>query len=566
MPLKPIFERAPLRMADALPLRAGQGRMKDEILEQLLRLAAKAEPAPSLWEGMLRVEALLEEHPEKGDTAARVMVAVTAQAEDGSLPMSLADSVSLMRACFVLYERTAEKTYAEPIMRWCGWLNAHWDEAIACGELRCHPADLLELLVQLYRVTGKKALLGLLEKLRRGSMDWSGILHTFSIQRPMSKVTPWTKLQKGIEQEQDNEQGFYTRQSLAAHGASLGDGARAASLNGTFSGNGQELSACRTGWEKIVKQHGAVCGGITSDEMVAGTSPAAGIDMIAVAAWCEALCLATEQDDGVWSWEAVERMLLNAIPHALIGDELQSLIRVNDLRADPEGHGAYHLSDRAERDAKALARLLRAVADVMSHAVMARKDGATIGILRSGRYTVPTEHGTMQLCVDAAAGKSVITVRVRQPLKAALAIRIPSWAEEACLSVNDEGGDEGKPGTMTSLEREWHDGDRISVEWHEALHVSEGYHQGEAVYLGGRLLCLSSDRTDWAVALTDAPVADEDGTVSVAAAPVEGWRLRSGIPADLPVLPAVTADATVTHLAPYASTHGIALFPKGHRA
>ena len=386
MPLKPIFEKAPLKSAVCMPLRPGQLQLKDDTLNELQAVAEKQDYScqPVLWEGMLRLGALTEAHPEKLPVAALIQEAMERQQENGALPMSMTDSLAVARAAWALYEATARRELLRKLLLWCGSLAADWDTVTASADIRRDPADLTELLEQLYRVTGRKALLAMVDRLRAVCMNWAGALHTFSVQQPMSRVTPVKELLRGIEEE-NSEEGFYTRQALTCHGALLADGARASVLMGTYSGNGQELSAARVGWEKISRYHGAICGGIQCDELLAGSAPSAGVDAGALGAWLQALCAALQQEDDTGLWNALALIRANALPKAVRDDNAAMLQYVNCLDAEHGAKAVVPFGKAEDRSVTVLARLLRGAAALWSHAVTAAPDGIHVMLPVTGR-------------------------------------------------------------------------------------------------------------------------------------------------------------------------------------
>ncbi len=570
MPLKPIYEKAPLKALKTLPLRPGQASVRYGALEQLLSLALreeKVEEQPALWEGIFRASCVTGQRGENLPVSQWIANALEAQSETGELPgRSMEDSVAVMRAAFALYEYDARRPMLEKLLKWCGYVAANLNDILEnTAAIRQCSADLMELLEQLYRVTGKKALLGLCEKLRRQCMDWSGILHTFAVQRPMSRVTPWADMEAGLEAEGGNEQGFYTREYLTCHGEHLADGARSAVLNGLYSGNGMELSAAQVGREKVTRYHGAVCGGVTCDGMIGGTSPSACVDAAALGAWAEALCVTSASGNDLWAAETLDIMATNAIPKAVRGGELHCLQRVNGLSDECGLYGVYHAE--ADRRIRGLNRLLRGCAAICSNAVMMRRDGLEVQLYFPGKYTAATENGTISLEISAEAGHATVTVSVRQETKAALRLRIPIWAGNVQVLVNGEAPKAVASGEKLLLDRVWHKGDVISCNFERTLRVLPGHHQSNYVMLGNTLLLMpASAATTWAVAMMGEPTMGEDGTVRCPVASVPDWFRHGDVPADLPVLPKVQGETWEAELRPYAEATGIALFPKGTRA
>lgn len=567
VPLKPIFEKSPLTAYTALPLRPGQVNVNWNELEQLLALCGKAEQHPVMWEGLLRASAAVKAHPEQLPVAGWIEAALDAQQEDGSLPMSVEDTMAVLRAALALYECTLKRELLEKLARWFGYAAENWEAVVIRNDaVRQHPADLMQLMDAMYRITGKKPLLTLMEKLRRQAMDWSGVLHTFAVQRPMSRVTPWADMETGLEAEQGSEQGLYTRQYLTCHGESLADGARSAVANGLYSGNGQELSAAKVGWERISRYHGAVCGGLTCHEHIAGTSPSEGVDAGALGAWAEAFCAAAETAESAWAYDALDVMLTNAMARAVAGGKLNDLQRVNGLSMNCGDAGVYHMHEGEAREVRALARLLRGYAAACSHAVTVSKRGLDVNLLIPGRYAAAVNGSAVTVQMSGSAEKMTLTLRMKQDVHMTLSVRIPAWTADACVTVNNDGGDEGKPGRYLTLERDWKNGDVVTVELEQTLRTVAGHHQSLCVMQGAALMVMPADvNSQWAVAMSGKPALAEDGTVTCEVVPVT-WRKRGAVPADLPVLPKAEGKAEAVVLVPYAKQCGIALFPQAGRA
>ena len=562
MALKPIFDKAPLLSLTSLALRPGQARVSLPRLTALYAMTGEAENHPILWEGVFRLACVVAPHPMEEPVAQWISAALAHQAEDGSLPGPVTEQVALLRAVWAMYEHEAKRPLLEKLALWCGWACEHWDTVLADRAVRVSPADLMELLQNLYRVTGKKALLHFCERLRTEAMDWSGALHTFSVQRPMKRIIAWEELEQGMQTEEGRESGFYTRQYLTCHGETLGDGLRCSLANGLFSGSGTELSAPQAGWEKISRYHGAVCGGVTADETLGGASPSCAVDAASLGAWAEAF--ASVRDN--WAFDALDVLLHNGLAASVAGDGLIPFQRVNSLAADCGTDDCYHISEDARL--RALNRLCRGYAAAVSNAITLRPDGASVNLYVPGRYAVPTEHGTLHLHVTGSDVSWTVTVHARQPLKAVIRLRVPAWTDDTSISVNGlDVGDECV-GMSIALDRTWQDGDVIAVRFNRVLKMLDGYHQSAHVMLGNRLMVMpASPDGDWNAALCGQPELTEDGRVTAPMRRVPVWKRKEAVPVDLPVLPETEGETFTAELQPYADTPcRIAVFPRGKQA
>lgn len=559
MPLKPIFEKYPLIPLAELPLRPGQVRVQNHKAETLYALCSGMQQ-PAMLEGLFRLACMVKSKPMEEPVAKAIASVLGRQQPDGSLPMDVAEAVCVMRAALAMYELDAKRPLLEKMVNWCAWAAENWEDVLACSAVRTRAADLMELLQMLYRVTGKKAMAKLCDRLRQQAMDWSGILHTFAVQRPMNRVTAWKDMEAGLEAEDGSEAGFYTRQYLTCHGESLADGVRSATCNGQFSGNGMELSAAKAGWEKISRYHGAVCGGVTADETIGGRSPACGVDAASLGAWAEAFAMADVKE--TWAFEALEVLMENGLPAALAEGKCIPFQRVNGLAADCGTKDCYHVHTGDAQLLRALSRLCRGYAKALSSAVTVSPKGLSVNLYVPGRYAVPLKDGACMVTI----GAGTVKIQTKNPVAAAVRLRIPEWTEDACITVNDEGGQEGKRSTWLTIDRTWQDGDSIRVDFAKTATVHTGHHQGAYIRYGAQVMAYVPENDTWAVALCGEP-AVEDGRVTAAFRRVPEWRKRGSLPADLPVLPQAEGEAVRAVLTPYADAPcRIALFPRGEQA
>jgi len=553
--LKPIYEKAPLMTLAALPLRAGQCR---SVLPQLRRLYALGQAAPEnvcLWEGLFRTACLVKDQPLQEPVVRLMNEALSRQQPSGELPGSVAEQVALMRAAYAVYEFDTDRVRLEKMALWCGWACENWENVLADREVRVRPGELMELLCSLYRITGKAALMELCKRLRAQGMDWTSVLHTFSQQRPLMREMPFDLLQAHMADEREHESGYYTRLYLTNHSEYLADGVRSAVTCGRFSGSGSELSAPRTGWEKITRYHGAVCGGVTGDETLAGASPAAGVSAAGLGAWAESLASVDEP----WAYDALEVLVANALPVAAGEEEIQCVQQVNQVGESRR----YHLG--ADLPLRSLNRLMRGYAAVASCAVTQRPEGPAVNLYLPGEYIVPAENGAMLLKIREEKGEKVITVRVKEAFRAEMKLRVPKWARETTVSINGLPMDAACENLEVEIDRVWENGDTVTVAFSAPLQELEGYHQGACIMAGPVLYAMdaASDSPN-NVALCGEPVMDGEGRITAPVRLVPDWKNTTG---DIPVLPRTEGDVLHVALVPYADAkRPVALFPRGKQA
>lgn len=554
MPLKPILDKAPLTAMNSQALTAGLVRMDSAVLRRLYAQTAHAGDVAAL-EGTFRLACIVTAKPEDAPVTAKLRALLDTQRDDGSFPMANAECVQLLRAAWALYEYAPDKALLERMSRWFAHAAQHLDDMAADDALWENPADLLELLENFYRVTGKSAVLTLGERISASTLNWAGVLNTVSSQRPTSRTVTHQELTDGLTRSTTRED-YYPHLLRTSHAEKLADGARGAMAKGWRTGSATELHAARNGWERLSRYHGAICGGLTSDELLEGTSPAEAVSTAALGAWAEALCAAAKADHADWAWDALERMACNALPACLSGEKVTAFQRVNAL-GNANDACFYVDADHAHR---ALTRLTRGYAALASSAVSACNDGAAINLYMPGRYAVPVGDGLLVLMVNTAADGIGISVHCKQPVKAALTLRVPDWSVDFAASVNGGACRDAGADTALKLEREWQDGDTITLTFGQKLRVMEGHHQGRYVLRGPVVMALDAQGNEWRRALVSA--VEEEGRVLATLDTVRDWKMRGGNAADIPVLPETTGEMQTIALVPYArAERRIALFP-----
>ena len=557
MPLKPIFDKAPLTAINAQPLRAGLVRMESPAMNKLYQLAAMTNE-PSAFEGVFRLACIVTSKPAEEPVIAKIRAMLSAQKADGSFMLSLKDSVAVLRAAWALYEFEARKPLLEHIARWCAFAVQNWESLMADDDIWAYSADLLELLENLYRVTGKSAVLTLCERVATQTMGWSSVLNTISSQRPTSKTMTKAELEAGIAKENCSREGYYTNFAKENHVESLADGARSTMMKGWFSGSATELNATRNGWERLYRHHGAICGGLTSDEMLEGTSPAEVVSTAALGAWAEALCAAAMGDKPDWAFSALERMAYNAMPACMSERGLLSFQRVNALNSEVDEAACFSVSK--DHEVRALLRMVRGYAAMASAAVTATADGANFNLYLPGRFAVPVKDELLIFTVKPSVKGASVTVHCKKETEATIRLRMPAWSRNTEVAVNGADAHAEVKNDRIAFDRTWHDGDEITLAYEQTLNVEDGHHQGKYILRGPVLMALPAEADNWRKAFVSA--AAEDNRVVAMLDDVKDWKVKKNVIADLPVLPETAGEIAAYSLVPYAKAPArIALFP-----
>lgn len=417
-------------------------------------------------------------------------------------------------------------------------------------------ADVLRLTVDLYRRTGQRFLLDLLENLRSRLPDVSGVMHVFPFQTAYQP-------EKGRHGAQEQE--YYDRMQRFATGKLTADSAAMTALLSQYSGSGRDAAAAKTGLASLNRFHGMPSGAFAADPYLAGRDPARAAELSAVCAQAEAWLDALLAGGDLAMADQLELLLMNVLPDLLTKEGLRTLSPTNRL-ADDDSCLAV---TPEPGDVSALLRALYAV----RRAVWLHSDDQTIAYLLPVSGGCLTRLGGVPVRLTAEAKgvfQKEITLRVecRQPVSCAIRLHVPGYAEGAELALNAEKPQSVPRGKLAEVRRTFQNGDVITLRWNVTPRVETGYRGSASIYVGAQLMALALPETDmaWRYAiLRSLPVTsvEENGVpyALITACEALGWGEKGGFilppPQGVPM-----GDAYELTLIPFAGTAGrIAAFP-----
>ena len=187
MPQKSIFTRYPLLTVPHCFLSNGLIRTDDLKIRKLYQNTQAFPDAPSVWEGAFRLATLLSDHPLSEPVSGLITAALT-ETEDGAFKGGIEEQIAVARAGMALFEYNTDRMILKRIASWCRYLEIEWDQLFTAGKTLFVPADLMELLVNVYRVSGIKSVLRLCTKLRSAAFDWTTALHTIQQVIPLEST------------------------------------------------------------------------------------------------------------------------------------------------------------------------------------------------------------------------------------------------------------------------------------------------------------------------------------------------------------------------------------------
>lgn len=561
MPQKAVLTRAPLMDAAMCALSRGQARTDSRELATIYRMLEETGEATYTWEALFSLACLLTDHPTDETVAGRILSAL-GDTQTGVFETGSDQQLDVARAALAMYEYTTDRGILKRLARWCGWLEADWDKMKNCRWIRIQPADLMSFLVRFYRITGLKAVLRLCSRLRSSAMDWTTVLHNFHQRNPLSLPEMEKETESLFALKEYSDLDFQAMQYLSNHAEILADGVRYTVWSAVYSGNGQEITAGRKGWETLKKFHGAVCGGTTGSVFLGGRGTDRGIHAASTAAWMEAMIVQMQASASPWAMNEAVRLLYNALEDCINHARTIPVRYVNTT----DGGGNAKIFDPEtdpERSLRTMARLARAAAMAWQNAVTVSSDGINLNYLLTGRYMISCGGQNAVLLCD----KDALHIRCRTPFEMNLNIFYAA-SETAQIELQTAYGAEKKTvpnqpeGRMIRIRRTWENLDTLTFHQDEKICVEEVAHRGICILVRNRIMSLNTQDGEYRYAISGNAFI-RNGQVFARVTRIPRWPVRNGIPSDIPVLPGGNGEAISAPLTPYAETIcRISVFPR----
>lgn len=590
-----FFARAPLAPSQFAPLPLGAISARDDMRDRLIALRsgllsrcaslfpeAGAESvwfggtlgggmhAPNLLEAMLLTGALLSDEELTREALRLCSLVVSSQREDGSFGAqseTFAARGRMLRTLTAAYTMNADKHILTFMLRYMKYLRNMLEVCHLSAEDAAHTADTLEAGLFLYNVTGQKAILPVLTLLERQGADYTSLFHAFPYRSPISRTASAEELLNALSNEDD--EGYTHHLVRMASGANLCEGLRTSALCGILTGSGKHMSAPEVGLARLNKAHGAVCGGITADPLLAGTHPSRGVSAVSVCELAASLETLLSCNGGENSADQLESLMYNAVDafFAPDGHSVQPVQQANQV-----------LLSRAERfplcgeaanlfsveDGDALCALMGAWPRFIQHQfLLSRDDGLCVMSYAPCTVRYRLQGATVRLRVSGnypQGGSIRISVRVSENTAFPLRLRIPAWAKGASAAVDGEILS-AATGEFLTLNREWHDGDEIFLTLPMSIKTTTCFHQAVSVTRGPITYVYAPKTTadglraenNFAAALVgEQMTADDHGILHVRAAKLPGWGMRGASCDQPPIDLEDIGEAFEAELVPYA--------------
>ena len=547
MPQKPLYQRSPiLKVPHCFPAN-GTIRTTDHRIANLYQKASQWNEKPCVWEGLFKVACLIKNKPADEPVAGFIYNAIR-DTDNGSVEGSLAEQIQKMRAAFAVFEYNTDRTILKRIAVWLRYLEIEYDKLSLQDHFLYRPADLMELLIRFYLVTGMKSVLRLCARVRATAFDWTTALHTFQQSIPVTEDTD------GFPDSlpaKPREMDYCQKEKLINYAELLADGMRYTLYAGMFSGNKQDLSSGNNLWQYLKKHHHALCGGTTSNPFLCGSQADQPVDNAALAFSSQMIL-----PDSEWALDEMIRIVFNGLDDCLQCDVV------------PERQYLNTVSERnvpVNNPEKIYARMTRAAAAAYKHAVSLTEDGIRINYLIPARYLLMVQKQNMILHMDSFSAH----IQCKKKIYTYADFYIPSIGSYSVMVIRNREQNECTPhhhstdtGCYIRVKGEWKDQDGFVIKESGKTFCEQTHHQGVCFYAGNRLLSAEASPGEYAYTVCEMPE-KTDGRFIVQTSITEQWRQKDGQPGDIPVLPEKKGPVSGTELHYYHMTKNrITMFPR----
>ena len=550
-----FLTRAPLAPGRFAPLPAGavtvRGKMHDRLVALragLLSRCAALYPEMSersafyggelpatvacadLLEAQLLTSALLGDEELGRDALHLVALAVANQMEDGSFggdDASFAARGRMLRALTCAYTMTGDKQLLSFMLRYMKYLKDTLGDTPLTREDAMHTSDTLEAGVFLYNVTGQKAILSVLMTLVAQGADYTSLYHAFPYRTPVSRTMSEEAIEAALESEADD--GYVHHLLRTANAVNLCEGLRTSALCGVLTGSGKHLSAAETGLARMNKAHGAICGGVTGDPLLAGAHPSRGVAALSLCELAASLEAMLSCPSGEHSADQLDTLMYNGVAAAFAKDgrSIQPIQQANQAAITREARFPL-CGDNANlfslEDGDSLAALLGAWPRFAQHQwLLSRDEGLFANSYAPCQIRYRLGGASVRLNVESrypASGSIRITVSLDQSAAFPMHLRIPGWAVGATAAIAGEILT-AQAGTILTINRQWNDGDEILLTLPMAAEHVPSFHQA---------ICVARGPLRFAAAPAYEEATDEEGVTELRAHDGFGLALCASAP------------------------------------
>jgi DUF1680 family protein len=420
----------------------------------------------------------------------------------------------VLKAMTQWQEATGDARIIPAMGRFFKCLDQVLDEKPLSEWARVRWADLSLSIYWLYDRTSEASLLDLAAKVRQQGLDWPKLARDFpyreKVTQPMLDQFRQAAGGRGINDQYG-----------ATHGVNIGMGLKAPGVWSRQSRDAGDKKASLTLLTTLDQFHGQATGVISCDEHLAGKHPSQGTELCTVVESMFSLeNLLTIQPEEVALGDRLESLAFNALPGTFTDDMWahqydqqanQAVCKLSEERLYSNNGPDANLYGLEPHFGCCLANLHQGWPKLTSHLWMKSEEGGLMAVAYAP-CDVQTRVGEsdvqLQVRTDYPFEEKInILVRTTKAARFPLALRIPTWAKGATVSI---GG--GKPkavqaGTLHRIARRWSGETKVTLTLPLRLRVERRFNNSVTVHRGPLVFSLRIGE-DWRKLRDRPPTAD----------------------------------------------------------
>ncbi|MBQ4638744.1 MAG: glycoside hydrolase family 127 protein [Clostridia bacterium] len=398
----------------------------------------------------------------------------------------------MCKALMQYYSATGDKRVLSFMLKYYHYMYVNLEEKPFYDWAKARAGEALVTVIWLYSVTGYKFLLLLSKMISEQTLNWSGNFTAFPYTTDLKKSLPFEDLKKSTDPTRANY--HYT------HVVNNAMALKYPALFYNALSSNRDLDAVHAGFDRLMEHHGLAVGIFSGDEHLSGASPSAGVETCAVV-------------EAMYSFEN----LLQFTGDAKYGDRLETLAfgalgapmdpkcvlhqylqQPNQIRCDIAKRAWYNNNDDSNifgiepNYGCCTANLHQGLPKYAQSLWMASKRGLVCQSYAPASVSWHIDNEPVRIEVEGNYPydeKIRLIVKTRKPIKFALDLRIPAWAEGAVFTLDGESVSP-KVGEYHTIERMWSGQTVIDLTLPMNIRVNKHYRQSVSVSAGALVFAM----------------------------------------------------------------------------
>ncbi len=404
----------------------------------------------------------------------------------------------MLKVLMSYYEATSDERVLEMMTDYFRYQSRMLDARPLGDWGKARGADNLLSVHWLYNLTGEEFLLGLAHRISDSTTDWASLQGEYRMAEMLI--------------------GDH-RMNMATHVVNNAMGVKTPIVEFVQNGDVVAPEMARAGIDNLMRWHGQPNGIWSGDEHLNGTCPTSGTELCAVAEYMFSLEeMIRITGDPVYG-DLLEQVAYNALPATFKPDmwahqydqqvnQVSATVARRNWTDNTDDSNIYGLEPHF---GCCTANMHQAWPKLAKSLVMATDNGLAVIAYAPCLASVIIEGGIkVQLTVKTTYpfdSAIELTVGLSEPASFPLLLRIPAWADGAAIKLNDETLAAPDDGMFYGIEREWQNGDLITLDLPMAVRIERG-HKGLVSVFRGPLLFGLRMGEQWQQIAGDLPHAD----------------------------------------------------------